>query len=685
MHTSQKYFWRPGVIVRLLAVLGWLIAASPARLAASPARAALQPEAPALIDTGPVYSFPAGSTPTSLIYGPQGSFWLTLQGPNAIAGLELPGTVVSGTIPTPLSLPYDLIVGHDQALWFTEQNTGKIGRFDPVAAEFYEFSLPDGTETPTRLALGQEGNLFFTQVDDNALGYLSPQGVFIGQGLPHPASTPLGIVTALDGSIWFTERNGHRIGRLLPNVPPVMVYELTEYDTDPVRRPTEITLGPDGNLWFIYEIGARVVKLDPADGGMTTYTLPITSTSLLDLATGPDGRLWFLGAQTVGSFAITPGGPADLQEADLNPDVFEGEGNSRLIAGPGAEMFYITSNSQNVYTATVPGGAVLRDLQLFLTGLPTVALSAGEFLLTADVQNWSVSPATGVEITLTLDADIQFLGLQTPGGSAACLPVLSTPSQIACDLGDLAGAQNLPVTATLRTTRIGGSVFNRSLAVSVMANEGDFAPANNRITRNIAIQRTLDYFNDFSGGSYPYWSHTNTSNPLDGLSYLGTFSNDRVIFTLPDLPPHDRAYLCFDLYVLGPWDGSSLVDPNSVNNPPPIIGPDLWAYYIDDNQQLSTSFSNNPGLVQAYHANYLEGAFPAQAWANATGDFDANPAAGDARYHLCTRLEHSAQNFIATFLGLNLDAYEKWALDNVSLKIYNDAAFSWVHLPLIIR
>ncbi len=151
-----------------------------------------------------------------------------------------------------------------------------------------------------------------------------------------------------------------------------------------------------------------------------------------------------------------------------------------------------------------------------------------------------------------------------------------------------------------------------SLALRVMPDEGDYLPANNRITRDITIQRSIDYFNDFNLGSDAHWSHANTSNPLDDLIYLGTFSNDRVTFTFADLPPHDQAWMCFDLYVLGPWDGSNLVDPNSNINPPPVIGPDLWAFYINDNRQLSTSFSNNPGLEQAYHANYLEGAFPAQ-------------------------------------------------------------------------
>jgi hypothetical protein len=348
-------------------------------------------------------------------------------------------------------------------------------------------------------------------------------------------------------------------------------------------------------------------------------------------------------------------------------------------------MFYITSNTQDVYTATVEGGASLRDLQLFLTSSPPVALVGGESYLTAEVQNWSDSPATGVEISLTLDADIQFVNLETPGGLAACTELGTAPVQVACDLGSLSGAENLPLTYTLQATRIGSYAADLALALQVMPDEGDYLPANNRIMRGITIQRSIDYFNDFTLGSDAHWSHTTTSNPLGGLIYLGPFSDDRVTFTFADLPQHDRAWMCFDLYVLGPWDGSNLVDPNSNVSPPPVIGPDLWAFYINDDRQLSTSFSNNPGLEQAYQANYLEGSFPAQTGAEATGDFDANPNALDARYHLCTILEHTEHDLIGTFYGLNLDALETWALDNVSLKIYYDAAFDWIHLPLIIR
>ena len=128
-----------------------------------------------MIETGPAFAFPAGSNPTALVYGPQSSLWSTLAGSNTLASLALPGTVFTETIPTPQALPYDLIIGSDRALWFSEQLAGKIGRYDPGTDTFSEYALPDANGSPAQLALGQEGNLWFTQVDGNQIGRITPQ------------------------------------------------------------------------------------------------------------------------------------------------------------------------------------------------------------------------------------------------------------------------------------------------------------------------------------------------------------------------------------------------------------------------------------------------------------------------------------------------------------------------------
>lgn len=634
-------------------------------------------------------TFPAGSYPSALVYGPQDSFWFTLLSANQIAKMDgtslfvPPAAIITYTVPTSAAQPLDLTIGPDQKLWFTEQNANQIGRFD-LMGSFTEFALPNPDSSPARITLGQDGSLWFTELEGNRIGRILPETAFlepkiIEYELPNPDSTPLGITSAVDGSLWFTERNGQRLGRLRPNG------ELSEYESpDLLRRPTVITVGPDHNLWFIYEIGQKIVRLNPLTHRMDSFTLPTQSSSLLDIATGPDGRLWFLGVQTVGSVAITPAGPDNLVEENLSQDVFEGEGNSRLIAGPGAEMVYITSNSQEVYTATVPGGTPGRDVQMFINHLPPRLLAAGEFSLQAEARNWSSSPAAGTQITLTLDNNLHYIDFQSPAPGASCT---AEGGQVVCQLGAIPASDSIPITYTLKADRISSIPVERILELQVTNTEDDYLPANNRTSRRVTIQNSLDYFTDFTLGSDEHWSHADLGQPDNGLIYLGPFDNHRVMLTFTDLPPHDRAAACFDLYILGAWDGSALTEPVNDQNPPVFIGPDLWAYYLDDIRSLVTTFSNRNDLTQAFPSNYKEGEHPAQTEAAETGDFDDQLADQDARYHLCQTVEQIDSSFISTFYGLNLDGLsgERWALDNVSVSIFYDAVYSRIYLPLIGR
>jgi virginiamycin B lyase len=636
-------------------------------------------------------SFPPGSYPSALFYGPNQSYWLTLISANQLAEvdgaslLSPPTTIITHTIPTLAAAPSDLTIGQDQNIWFTEQNANQIGWFD-LAGNFEEYGIPTPDTYPAQITLGHDENLWFTELEGNAIGRLIPgtdgaPPVITEFALPNPGSTPLGITSALDGSLWFTERNGQRLGRITPEG------VLTEYNTpDLIGLPTVITLGPDGNLWFIYEIGKKIVRVDPETYAMSTFTLPTTSPSLLDLAIGPDGRLWFLGVDTIGSVLITPSGPTDLTESPIEPSVFEGEGNSRLVAGAGPEMVYITSNSQEVYTATVPGGAQLKDLQIFLNEAPKLVLGAGEFTFHAEVRNWSNSPAAGTQVTLALDSGFNFVEIQTPVAGATCA---SAGGQVVCDLGALPGSSSTPITYTLTTFpfTFESEPVTRTLELRVSTTDGDYVPANNRTFRHLQAQKWIDYFNDFSLGSDEFWSHNDVQS-VNGLEYLGAFEDQIVRLTFEDLPPHDRISACFDLYIMGAWDGSVIIEPGATDDPPVLIGPDLWSNYFDETRWLVTTFSNRADAPQAFPANYREGENPAQTLAAELGDFDNLPEIQDARYHLCRTFEHSKAAFVATFYGLNLDGSsgESWSLDNVSVQIYYAAVENdRIYLPILIQ
>ena len=95
---------------------------------------------------------------------------------------------------------------------------------------------------------GPDGNLWFTEVDGNRIGRITPAGAITEfSPVSPPARSPDGIAAGPDGNLWFTERSAtgdrpdHPDRRRSPSSAPA---------STPAARPRGITAGPDGNLWF---------------------------------------------------------------------------------------------------------------------------------------------------------------------------------------------------------------------------------------------------------------------------------------------------------------------------------------------------------------------------------------------------------------------------------------------------
>ena len=84
-----------------------------------------------------------------------------------------PAWARAGTItefPVPSGTPEFITAGPDGNLWFTELQSGKIGRITPTGT-ISEFPLPSGSQ-PTSITTGPDNALWFTEVDK--LGMLRP-------------------------------------------------------------------------------------------------------------------------------------------------------------------------------------------------------------------------------------------------------------------------------------------------------------------------------------------------------------------------------------------------------------------------------------------------------------------------------------------------------------------------------
>src|SRR5207248_5728698 len=107
-----------------------------------------------------------------------------------------------------------------------------------------------------------------------------------------------------DGNLWFTEVNDPAIGRITPTG---TVDEFTSGMTS--GTPQGITAGPDGNLWFTEESAPPIIARIDTSGTITELSAPLASDAeLWGITAGPDGNLWFPEFNKDTIARITPSG-----------------------------------------------------------------------------------------------------------------------------------------------------------------------------------------------------------------------------------------------------------------------------------------------------------------------------------------------------------------------------------------
>ncbi len=235
----------------------------------------------------------ASSEPHWITAGPDGNLWFTVNIAGEIGRITPSGTVTEFPLPNSDCQPADITTGPDGNLWFTEsaatpigggQFANHIGRITPNGV-ITEFTLPTVYSSPWGIAVGPDGNIWFTDLYGNEIGKITMSGQVTEYPIPTADSFPRGIVAGPDGNLWFTESQGNNIGRI------TTAGVITEFSI-PDPQPAEITLGPDGNLWFT-DASDAVDRITPT-GVTTRFPISAFGTAAAGITTGPDGNLWLI-------------------------------------------------------------------------------------------------------------------------------------------------------------------------------------------------------------------------------------------------------------------------------------------------------------------------------------------------------------------------------------------------------
>ncbi len=251
------------------------------------------------------------------------------------------GQIEEFLTPTQPSRPFGIVLGPDNAFWFTEFVGNRIGRADLNGVITNEFPLPALGSNPGGITVGPDNAIWFTEVGSptsiGRIGRIDTNTFVITEPFLLPSgSQPLDIMMGSDGALWFTEQGvtpaqflpfltpqcaaGCRIGRIAPDLTTLTHFPIPDQGTGICQNfaitqcsnPTKITQGPNGFVWFSATGAAQVGRLNMSTGAVDAFSTPggASQTVPTGMTLGPDNNIWFVGFNPGQVGMIDPAAPS---------------------------------------------------------------------------------------------------------------------------------------------------------------------------------------------------------------------------------------------------------------------------------------------------------------------------------------------------------------------------------------
>ena len=229
------------------------------------------------------------------------------------------------------SWPFNLAIGRDGSIWFTERASGRVGRLDPGTGKILHYEPPTKHAGPAGLGISSlTGKIWFSESYADRIGTLDPSSGEIHEYKMGDKSTglttgPAGLCIDRKGQIWFAKLDG-KLGHIVDGDDSIEVVEFPPS----VRRPAGIVSAPNGDIWAAALDGNVLVRYRPTTREFVTFPIPTgeadfvpsvppnaKSSRPFGIAVDGQGNVWF-SEQYTGKLGVLDAAPPLLQIA--SPD-----------------------------------------------------------------------------------------------------------------------------------------------------------------------------------------------------------------------------------------------------------------------------------------------------------------------------------------------------------------------------
>jgi len=198
-------------------------------------------------------------------------------------------------------------IDHAGRIWFGEMGHNFLAVLDPHSQKFQQITPPHGRSGIMGVAVASDDTIWFAEQYADYIGHYSPaNSQFQTYPLPtltvpdpgHPGKTlslpsaPNDLVLDTHGNVWFTELNANALGQLNVHSGLIQQYPLAATKITQALNPYGITIDPQGNIWFTEASTSHIGRLDPTTGQISYYSMQGLSTPLMEIAVDAHGIIW---------------------------------------------------------------------------------------------------------------------------------------------------------------------------------------------------------------------------------------------------------------------------------------------------------------------------------------------------------------------------------------------------------
>jgi streptogramin lyase len=217
-----------------------------------------------------------------------------------------------------------------------------------------EYSLPDpippgsscsdcGQASAGAMAAGADGNVWFADTGQRAVGRITPSGAVTEFALSTAIGAPYGIGAGPDGNIWVTTNSGGGRQDSIVRITPAGAITSFQAGTRTGgffgTGPESIATGPDGNLWFPEFFANRIGRMTPA-GTLTEFPIPTPDSAPRGIVAGPDGNVWFVESAVQRSAIARVSTAGVVTEFPLGGNATDQFAPGGIVVGPDGNLWF---------------------------------------------------------------------------------------------------------------------------------------------------------------------------------------------------------------------------------------------------------------------------------------------------------------------------------------------------------